>query len=111
LLSQQKQYDKGEEGSLSTSELKPADPIQAAPFIADHYVLGFAGIPEDKTVEDWSRDYKENLYAQSETVKVSRYDEIMRRSWLSFQDTYQVDTLSKDLSKLFPFSASALCFG
>ncbi len=54
---------------LTASKLKFADYVPASPFITGHFILWFAGIPEDKAFEYWGRDYKKKLYAQLKTIR------------------------------------------
>ena len=54
---------------LAASRLEEGDHVQAAPFITGHFILWFAGIPDERAVEYWGRDYKKKLYAQLKTIK------------------------------------------
>jgi len=54
---------------LIASRLEEGDHVQAAPFITGHFILWFAGIPEERAVEYWGRNYKKKLYAQLKTIK------------------------------------------
>jgi len=54
---------------LIAAQLSSVDNVQAAPFITGHYMLWFAGIPEDNAVEYWGKDYKKKLSAQLKTIK------------------------------------------
>jgi len=54
---------------LAAAELRTADVVPVAPFITGHFMLWFAGIPEERAFEYWGRDYEKKLYAQLKTVK------------------------------------------
>ncbi len=54
---------------MATAHLEETDHVQAAPFITGHFMLWFAGIPEDRAAEYWGNDYRKKFFAQLKTIE------------------------------------------
>ena len=93
---------------LAASRLGATDYVQAAPFITGHFMLWFAGIPEERAFEYWGRDYEKKLSAQLKTIEAFRnpFPDVMLWPgvWADFGPAVEPSSLGCDI--VFPERAS-----
>ncbi len=93
---------------LAASRLEATDRVQAAPFITGHFMLWFAGIPEERAFEYWGRDYGKKLGAQLKTIEAfrNRFPDVMLWPgiWADFGPAIEPSSLGCEV--VFPERAS-----
>jgi len=98
---------------ITASQLKFADHVPASPFITGHFILWFAGFPEDRAFEYWGRDYEKKIYAQLKTIKAfEAFPDVMiwPGVWADFGPAVETSALGcniifPDRSSPFPIPA------
>lgn len=89
---------------LAASRLEATDCVQVAPFVTGHFMLWFAGIPEERALEYWGRDYERKLNAQLKTIEAfgNRFPHVMLWPgvWADFGPAIEPSSLGCDV--VFP---------